>query len=367
MKILLFDDDKSTIDMLLSTIDWESLGFDDFATVYSIAQAKTDFIENGPADIMVCDIEAPGGTGLDLLRWVRENGYGTENIFLTNYDSFAFASEAIKLDCVEYILKMSPISDVENAVRRAINRVSVKNRLHAFEEKAEQEKTADASRAKDLPVFPEEQWTALLGEGEKGPLFQSIQSYLNELSAAGCADRTGLLRFSHAYLHMLVSVLEQSGIAANIIFGEGSAVRLFSAALDSPFHMLQWADYSLGVTVRELAAAGGSAPVIEQIRNYLDSHYTERISRGELASKFFLSQDYLSHAFSSRYGLTIPEYINRKRIGKAREELDRGKNVTEAASEAGFDNMSYFSTLFKKMTGESPSDYLRRVKNSMQS
>ena len=59
---------------------------------------------------MVCDIEAPGGTGLDLLRWVRENGYGTENIFLTNYDSFAFASEAIKLDCVEYILKMSPIS-----------------------------------------------------------------------------------------------------------------------------------------------------------------------------------------------------------------------------------------------------------------
>ena len=367
MKILLFDDDKSTIDMLLNTIDWESLGFDDFAAVHSIAQAKADFIENGPADIMVCDIEAPGGTGLDLLRWVRENGYGTENIFLTNYDSFAFASEAIKLDCVEYILKMSPISDVENAVRRAINRVSVKNRLHAFEEKAEHDKAAETSRIKDLPVFPEEQWTVLLGEGEKGPLFQSIQSYLNELDVAGRADRMGLLRFSHAYLHMLVSVLEQSGIAANVIFGEGSAVRLFSAALDSPFHMLQWADYSLSITVRELAAAGGSAPVIEQIRSYLDSHYSEKISRGELASRFFLSQDYLSHAFSSRYGLTIPEYINRKRIGKAREELDRGKNVTEAASEAGFDNMSYFSTLFKKMTGESPSDYLRRVKNSMQS
>ncbi|MCR4606831.1 MAG: helix-turn-helix domain-containing protein [Oscillospiraceae bacterium] len=362
MKILLFDDDKSTVDMLLSTIDWASLGFDDFAAVYSVAQAKNDFIENGPADVMVCDIEAPGGTGLDLLRWVRENGYSTENIFLTNYDSFAFASEAIKLDCVEYILKMSPISDVEKAVRRAINRVSVKNRLQAFEEKAEQESNAAPPRINELPEFPEEGWMALLREGEKGPLFKSIQTYLNKLDAAGCADRIGLLRFSHAYLHMLVSVLEQNGIAANVIFGDGAAVRLFSVALDSPFHMLQWADYSLSATVRELAEAGGSAPVIEQIRSYLDSHYTERISRSELASRFFLSQDYLSHAFSSRYGVTIPEYINRKRIGKARDELDRGKNVTEAASEAGFDNLSYFSTLFKKITGESPSDYIRSVK-----
>ena len=39
MKILLFDDDISTDDMLLSTIDWESLGFDDITAVYSIAQA----------------------------------------------------------------------------------------------------------------------------------------------------------------------------------------------------------------------------------------------------------------------------------------------------------------------------------------
>ena len=313
---------------------------------------------------MVCDIEAPGGTGLDLLRWVRENGYGTENIFLTNYDSFAFASEAMKLDCVEYILKMSPVSDVEKAVKRAIDRITAKSRLIAFEEKAEREASTLPIRMKEFPSFPETKWSALLGEGERGPLFKSIQSYLNDLSEAGCADRTGLLQFSHSYLHMLVDVLEQNGIAANVIFGDSAAVRLFSAALDSPFHMLQWADYSLSATVRELAAAGGSAPVIEQVRNYLDNHYTEKLSRVDLASRFFLSQDYLSHAFSSRYGITIPEYINRKRISRAREELDHGKNVTEAASESGFDNLSYFSTLFKKMTGVSPSDYMRGVRKN---
>lgn len=365
MKILLFDDDKSTVDMLMRTIDWRRLGFDQLAPVYSVSQAQEDFLKNAPADVMICDIEAPGGTGLDLLRWVRERGYPTENIFLTNYDSFAFASEAMKLDCVEYILKMSPVSDIVNAVVRALDRIAIKNRLLAFEEGGKPEKAAAKPAArKEHLLFPEERWSALLREGEKGLLFSEIQQYLHSLCETNGADRTVLLQFSHEYLHLLVSVLEQKGVAANAIFSESAAAHLFSAALDSPFHMLQWVDYSLSIAVRELISVDGNISVVEQVKSYLNSHYTERLSRSELAAKFFLSQDYLSHAFSSRYGITIPEYINRKRITRAKEELDRGKNVTEAASEAGFDNLSYFSTLFKKMTGISPSDYSRNTRKT---
>ena len=365
MKILLFDDDKSSVDMLLSTIDWRELGFDETVPVYSVLQAQEEISENGPADVMICDIEAPGGTGLDLLRWVREKGYQTETVFLTNYDSFAFVSEAMKLDCVEYILKMSPVSDIVNAVVRALDRIAIKSRLLAFEEGREQEDAgAGQAGAKEIPAFPEAHWDTLLTEGEKGLLFSEIQSHINTLQAVGGADRMGLLRFSHSYLHMLVSALKRSGIAAIGIFSDGAAVQLFSAALDSPFHMLQWVDYSLSAAVRELAASGGNASVVEQIEGYLNSHYTEKISRAELAARFHLSQDYLSHAFSARYGITIPEYINRKRIARAKEELDLGRNVTEAAGEAGFDNLSYFSTLFKKMTGVSPSDYSRGVRQT---
>ena len=363
MKILIFDDDKSSVDMLLKTIDWQELGFDELAPVYSVAQAKEEFLDNGPADVMICDIEAPGGTGLDLLRWVREKGYRTENIFLTNYDSFAFASEAMKLDCVEYILKMSPVTDVVNAVVRALDRIAIKSRLLAFEEGRIREEDRDKpAGSRESLAFPGERWIALLTGGEKGLLFSEIQQHLNSLRATGGADRMGLLRFSHAYMNMLVSTLEKSGITADGIFSEGAAVRLFSAALDSPFHMLQWVDYSLSAAVRELSEKEGSSSVIEQVESYLSSHYTEKVSRSDLAARFYLSQDYLSHAFSSRYGITIPEYINRRRISKAKEDLDRGKSVTEAASEAGFDNLSYFSTLFKKMTGVSPSDYSRGIR-----
>ena len=364
MKILLFDDDKSSVDMLLETIDWRALGFDELAPVYSVAQAREEFLENGPADVMICDIEAPGGTGLDLLRWVREKGYRTENIFLTNYDSFAFASEAMKLDCVEYILKMSPVSDIIKAVVRALDRIMIRNRLLAFEESSEPEHIASGPAAgKQCSDFPESDWAELLRAGEKGTLFSEIQQHLAALGKNGATDRTDLLHFSHCYLHLLVSVMESKGITANALFNDSAAAKLFSAALDSPFRMLQWVDYSLSAAVRELSAADGNASVIEQIESFLNSHYTEKITRSDLASRFYLSQDYLSHAFRSRYGVSIPEYINRRRISRAKEDLDRGKSVTEAASEAGFDNLSYFSTLFKKMTGVSPSDYSRGIRS----
>jgi len=365
MKVLLFDDDKSTVEMLLNTIDWKQLGFREFAPVYSVAQAKDDFLENGPADVMVCDIEAPGGTGIDLLRWVREMGYYTETIFLTNYDSFALVSEAMKLDCVEYILKMSPISDLVRAIGRAVDRISIKNRLQELENSTEPVKSAELPPRTETPAaVPDNHWEELLRRGEKGALFTEIQQYLNAMSRAGNADRMGLLHFSHRYLQLLVSVAEQNGIAPNVIFGDAAAVRLFSSALDSPFHMLQWADLSLSILIRKLEETGEKLSVVEQVKAYIDSHYTERISRSELAERFFLSQDYLSHAFSARFGTTIPEYINRLRVSRACEELDNGRNVTEAAGLAGFDNLSYFSTLFKKMTGVSPSDYSRGVRKN---
>lgn len=133
MKILIFDDDKSAVEMLLQTIRWDMLGIKDFVLAYNVAQAKEAFLRGEQIDLMICDIEAPGENGIDLLRWVRERGYLVENIFLTNYAEFSFAYEAIKLDSVEYILKMSPASAIEDAIMRAVARIENRNSLDAYE------------------------------------------------------------------------------------------------------------------------------------------------------------------------------------------------------------------------------------------
>ena len=106
--------------------------------------------------------------------------------------------------------------------------------------------------------------------------------------------------------------------------------------------------------------------LMEEIKSYIDQHFTERISRTELAARFYISRDHLSHIFRASFGMTIPEYVNQLRIGRAMEELEKGYAVAEAAEKAGFDNLSYFSTVFKKQIGLSPTDYQkssRKVKD----
>lgn len=120
MTILIIDDDKSMIEMLQATIDWKKMEIKEVLTATNIASAKQIFLER-PIDIMLCDIEMPGGSGIELLTWVREQGYETRNIFLTNHTKFHYAQTAIKLDTVDFIGKMAPPQELEDALRRAVN------------------------------------------------------------------------------------------------------------------------------------------------------------------------------------------------------------------------------------------------------
>lgn len=120
MTILIIDDDKSMIEMLQATLDWKKMEIETVLTATNIASAKQIFQEQ-PIDIMICDIEMPGGSGIELLTWVREQGYETRNIFLTNHTKFHYAQTAIKLDTVDFIGKMAPPQELEDALRRAVN------------------------------------------------------------------------------------------------------------------------------------------------------------------------------------------------------------------------------------------------------
>ena len=80
MTVLIVDDDQSMLQMLLATVDWDKLEIAEKRTALSAAAAKEVFRAE-PVDIMVCDIEMPGESGIELLSWVREQGYQTRNIF----------------------------------------------------------------------------------------------------------------------------------------------------------------------------------------------------------------------------------------------------------------------------------------------
>ncbi|MCI9185522.1 MAG: AraC family transcriptional regulator [Lachnospiraceae bacterium] len=98
---------------------------------------------------------------------------------------------------------------------------------------------------------------------------------------------------------------------------------------------------------------------VNQIVAYINHHLKEDLSLDHLAEQFFLSKYYLSHQFKKFTGLSLYQFIMKKRLTIARNMLIGGKSVTEAFSECGFNDYSNFLKAFKREFGEKPSDFMK--------
>lgn len=101
---------------------------------------------------------------------------------------------------------------------------------------------------------------------------------------------------------------------------------------------------------------------IVEIMDYLDAHYKEKkINVQAVADHFFLSQAYLCAYFKEKTGMTINQYMTKKRIEAAKKMLKESHaKVYEIGLELGFKDTNYFSSLFKRHVGVTPLIYRER-------
>ena len=106
-------------------------------------------------------------------------------------------------------------------------------------------------------------------------------------------------------------------------------------------------------------SASDSYARIKRSAEYIHSHYTEPdVQISELAALSGVSDTYFRRLFLETYGERPLDYLNRLRIGYARELLISGYySTTEVALRSGFSNPKYFSTVFKRITGETPTEF----------
>ncbi|MBM7571645.1 response regulator [Aquibacillus albus] len=102
----------------------------------------------------------------------------------------------------------------------------------------------------------------------------------------------------------------------------------------------------------------GVEGLLNQAKDYIDSNYYKQISLEEVADKVGLSSYYLSKLFKERYQVTFIDYLTNTRLQKAKELLLDGTiPLKEIALNIGYKDPNYFSRVFKKDTGFSPSEY----------
>ena len=128
MKLLIVEDDIHTVDAIKDSITKISIGIDEIEIAYNVAQAKK-ILNNKKIDIIVSDIEMPQGSGLDLLKWVRQQEMDTEFVLLTCHEKFDYAASAIKYGAAEYLTKPYDSNIMELTLRKAISKIKTNRKL----------------------------------------------------------------------------------------------------------------------------------------------------------------------------------------------------------------------------------------------
>ena len=119
MRILLVDDDAVILEDLRRSINWEKLGIDRVDVAQDPAAAR-EILSREAVDIVISDIEMPRETGLDLLRWYREQGLKGKFLLLTCHESFRYASTAVKLHAEEYLMKPFNVEMMELVLQKFV-------------------------------------------------------------------------------------------------------------------------------------------------------------------------------------------------------------------------------------------------------
>jgi AraC-like DNA-binding protein len=181
-------------------------------------------------------------------------------------------------------------------------------------------------------------------------------SYSRNPGAHYCLGIVGveLSRLADRVLHAPRAVRDLfMGIAAELESAKPCYREIIEAkAAEIAWHVMR----ALGAEPERLEAEPAGA-----LKLLLDREWRSKKELGELTGQLLVSKDYLRHVFKKEYGVSPVKYIILKRIQNAKELLASShRSIKSIAFECGFESEHYFSRLFRKVAGVSPTDYRAR-------
>lgn len=248
-KVVVIEDEKLVRQGIILSTNWSAI---DCMVVGEAENGEEglEVIRKCTPDIVITDICMPVMTGIEMVEKLKEDSHVPLVIFLTAYDDFSYAQQAIRLEVCDYILKPFKDGELENSIVNLLER----NR--------------------------------------------------KETVSTGEADR-------------------------NLQLKKGDKSKYLAEAL-----------------------------------SYIDEHYMDfDISVQKVAESIGISGGHLSHLFRKETNFTMMNYVVNCRIRAARNLLkDYHYKIYEVAEQVGYRDITYFSALFKKNVGVSPSEYQDRYR-----
>lgn len=135
-KMIIADDEKMIQNGLEKMVDWHALGFD-VVKIFSDGAEVIEFLENEPVDVVLTDIKMSTINGIEVAKYVYEKKIPCKVLFMSGYQEFELAYQAIKYGVDNYILKPCKIEEVQAVFKKIYTELEARSQDIDFKRKME--------------------------------------------------------------------------------------------------------------------------------------------------------------------------------------------------------------------------------------
>ncbi|MBP1965501.1 response regulator transcription factor [Paenibacillus aceris] len=371
-------------------VNWESLG------VFWKAEASNGeealrVMETGEIHFVVTDIRMPGMDGLELARQIKLRYPLVQIIFLSSYDDFSYAKEAIRLGAIDFLHKPTMDEDeIAEVLRKTVSTLEETVQTAKPPYVTEDDRNQYLLSLLDVYTFPQ---SPLISEFEtyddkQGYWLTVIRKRGDAMTDASDAEHLRFLSLQymvdeivtkdwggvvfHRHYREIIWIAPASPRAAAIKEVEKNKylesvrqklLHLLSVSIvysiSSPYeHITDLPKAYMESLLRLPVNEQSDNLIVRMAKEMVDRCLLEDITLIKVAADIHVSSGYLSRVFLKEVGENFSDYVIRNKLEYAQKLLRQtNKKVYEIAADIGYMNPHYFSKLFKERFGIPPLEY----------
>lgn len=314
-------------------------------------------LEAEPVDLVITDIRMPNMDGIELLRRINEQKLCPFTVLLSDYTEYQYARQGFVYGAFDYIGR--PVDEKELA--ELLERIKQK----MAEKQQEELKMIELEEMVEDTFFTAadvEQIIELICQGEEkaavltAAMVEDVEVSFNyDQKKALLVLKNAVNEITHEILH------KHQWIAAYMDIEELKNIDFASCRDWQEIKTVILAAENKLISFIDKFIGHHNNDMVKKACLYVLAHIEEEISVKVLVQKLFISKSYLSDIFKQNLGVSLLEYITMVKMERAKKLLreERLKSY-EIAYRLGFQDHEYFSRVFKKYIGLSPTEYRQR-------
>lgn len=348
MKLMIVDDEKLLRSGFRHMTDWESKGIQIVGEAINGEDALNK-LENIQPDVVLTDINMPVMNGIDLTKQIKAKYPHIIVIILSGYDDYKYIRESMKYGASDYLLKAS--IDVDG-IYEMLHKLNISNNdaflLNASTIGTDMEPILQFDKEKILNHLELQQFKNLkiyITEAVKRTSQKDIPLLQDSLR-----DLFFFIHFHLDRLNLLSKYFEKRKYINN------SSVGLITDLAKA----IEW--ISILIDEIEKSCETASPKHKDKIKKVIDiinkQYHEPKLTLSSIAQDLYVNKNYLCDIFKLETGTTINQYISDIRINSAKELIRKSQmTLNDISEKVGYSDYNYFSRVFKKKMGLTPSSY----------